>query len=83
MPAKYKYETYGLLELNSNNFRFNKKLISRMIELKIIDCDFITEYTKNEYTINPYFEFRYLRDIFDFKTTKCKCGLFFISRNGG
>lgn len=80
MPVIYQYEKYGLLELHSNYFRFNNKMVERMLDLKLIDHDFIKQYVKNEFTINPYFEFRYLRDIFDFKTTKCRCGLFFVKK---
>ena len=50
-----------------------------MIDLNIIDKDFIKEYDSNVFTIEPYFEFRYLIDINDFITTKCKCGLFYIN----
>ena len=34
----------------------------------------------NKFTIEPYYEFKYLRYIFDFKTTKFQCGLFKITR---
>ena len=76
MPAKYYYDKYKLIELHSNEFRFNKAMIKRMIRNKIIDDDFIDEETN---MINPYYEFRYLGNIFDFKNTKCKCGLFKIN----
>ena len=48
-----------------------------MIDRKIIDADFIT-YDEDDktFTINPYFEFEYLGNIFDFTMTKCRCGLF-------
>ena len=77
MPANYYFDKYKLIELHSNEFRFNKTMIKRMIDNKIIDADFIDEETN---MINPYFEFRYLGNIFDFKTTKCKCGLFKINK---
>ena len=50
-----------------------------MIDLNIIDSDFIKEYEPNIFTIEPYYEFRYLKDINDFIKTKCKCGLFLIN----
>ena len=79
MPPYYYYDKYKLIELNSNEFRFNKTIIKKMIDLNIIDNDFIKEYDSNIFTIEPYFEFRYLIDINDFITTKCKCGLFYIN----
>ena len=79
MPPYYFYDKYKLIELNSNEFRFNRMIIKKMIDLNIIDSDFIKEYEPNIFTIEPYYEFRYLKDINDFVTTKCKCGLFFIN----
>ena len=78
MPAKYNFDRYGLIELHSTEFRFNKNMIRKMITKNIIDTEFIT-YDDNVFTINPYYEFRYLGNIFDFKMTKCKCGLFKIN----
>ena len=77
MPAKYYFDRYNLIELHSDEFRFNKAMIKRMINNKIIDNEFIDEETN---MINPYFEFRYLGNLFDFQTTKCKCGLFKINK---
>ena len=77
MPAKYYYDKYNLIELHSNEFRFNKAMIKRMVKNNIIGNDFIDEETN---MINPYFEFRYLGNIFDFETTNCKCGLFKINK---
>jgi predicted RNA methylase len=77
MPAKYYYDKYHLIELHSNEFRFNKTMIKRMIRNNIIRDDFIDEETN---MINPYYEFRYLGNIFNFETTKCKCGLFKINK---
>ena len=77
MPANYYFEKYNVIELHSDEFRFNKAMIKRMIHNKIIDSDFIDDETN---MINPYFEFRYLGNIFDFETTKCKCGLFKINK---
>ena len=52
-----------------------------MIDRKIIDIDFITyDQDDKTFTINPYFEFQYLGNIFDFEMTKCSCGLFKIIR---
>jgi ubiquinone/menaquinone biosynthesis C-methylase UbiE len=75
MPAKYYYDKYNLIELHSNGFRFDKSIIKRMIKNDIIPLNFINE---EDNMINPYYEFRYLCNIFDFKETKCKCGLFKI-----
>jgi hypothetical protein len=75
MHAKYYYDKYSLIELNSCDFRFDKCMIKRMIKNDIIPLNFINE----DNVINPYFEFRYLCNIFDFKETKCKCGLFKIN----
>ena len=77
MPAKYYYDRYNLIELHSNEFRFNKAMLKRMINNKIIFDDFIDEETN---MINPYYEFRFLGNIFDFKKTKCKCGLFKVNK---
>ena len=77
MPAKYYFDRYNLIELHSDEFRFNRAMIKRMINNKIIDNEFIDEETN---MINPYYEFRYLGNIFDFQTTKCKCGLFKIDK---
>ena len=43
----------------------------------IINDDFIDE---DDFMINPYFEFRYLGNLFDFKETNCKCGLFKVNK---
>ena len=64
MPAKYYFDKYNLIELHINEFRFNKTMIKRMIKNNIIDDDFIDDETN---MINPYYEFRYLGNIFDFK----------------
>ena len=73
---QFYYGKYGLIELHSNEFRFNKQMIKRMIDKNIINKLFLKEYNTNEFTIEPYFEFKFLRNIFDFKTTKCRCALF-------
>ena len=79
IPPYFNYDKYKLIEFNCNEFRFHKMIIKKMIDLNIIDKDFIKEYESNIFTIEPYFEFRYLKDINDFSMTKCKCGLFFIN----
>jgi len=76
MPAKYYFDKYNVIELHSNEFTFNKQMLQRMKVKGIISNDFINE---DDNMINPYFEFRYLGNIFDFKETKCKCGLFKIN----
>jgi len=56
-------------------------MINKMIDRKIIDFDFITYDEEDKvYIINPYFEFQYLGNIFDFEMTKCQCGLFKMIR---
>ena len=77
MPANYYYQKYNLIELHSNGFAFNKQQLKRMKQNLIITDDFIDE---DDYMINPYFEFRYLGNIFDFKETSCKCGLFKVNK---
>ena len=77
MPAYYYYDKYNLIELHSNEFDFNKQMIKRMIKNNIIDDNFIDEETN---IINPYYEFRFLYNIFDFKNTGCRCGLFKVNR---
>ena len=77
MPAYYYFEKYNLIELHSNGFAFNKQMIKRMKVNSIITDDFIDE---DDFMINPYFEFRYLGNLFDFKETNCKCGLFKINK---
>ena len=47
MPPYYYYDKYKLIELNSNEFRFNKTIIKKRIDLNIIDNDFIKEYDSN------------------------------------
>ena len=79
MPPYYFYDKYKLIELNSNEFRFNRMIIKKMIDLNIIDKDFIKEYEPNIFTIEPYYELRYLKDINYFITTKCKCGLLLVN----
>ena len=81
MPPKYYFDRYGYIQLYSTEFRFNKNMINKMIDKKIIDIDFLT-YDEDDklFIINPYFEFQYLGNIFDFKMTKCRCGLFKIIR---
>ena len=34
MPANYYFEKYNLIELHSDEFRFNKTMIQRMIKIK-------------------------------------------------
>ena len=67
MPPKYYFDRYGYIQLYSTEFRFNKNMINKMIDKKIIDSDFLTydEHYKI-FIINPYFEFQFLRNIFDF-----------------
>ena len=81
MPPKYYFDRYGYIQLYSTEFRFNKNMINKMIDKKNIDSDFIT-YDKDDklYIINPYFDFQYLGNIFDFQMTKCQCVLFKIIR---
>ena len=74
-PASYYFDKYSSIELNSNEFRFNKQLIKRLLLNKIIDSNFIDD----DFMILPYFEFRYIGNIFDFKETKCNCGIFKIN----
>lgn len=76
MPAKYYYDKYNFIELHSNDFRFDKSIIKRMIKNNIIPLNFINE---DDNMINGSYEFRYLCNIFDFKETKCRCGLFKIN----
>ena len=38
-------------------------ILSKIINKLIIDSDFIKEYEPNIFTIEPYYEFRYLKDI--------------------
>ena len=80
MPAYYYYDKYNQIELNSNEFAFNKEIIKRMINKNIIDENFIDDGDDGDYTINPYYEFRFLENIFDFKNTGCRCGLFKVNR---
>ena len=76
MPAYYYYAKYNLIELHSNGFRFDKSKIKRMIEKDIIYNGFIDDFN----IITPYFEFRFLGNIYDFQKTKCHCGLFKINK---
>jgi len=77
MPAHYYFQKYNLIELHSNGFAFNKQMLKRLRTNSIITDDFIDE---DDFMINPYFEFRYLGNIFDFKETNCKCGLFKVNK---
>ena len=74
------YNKYGFIELHSNEFRFNKQIIRRMIDRNIIDDKFLIEYEKNKFKIEPYFEFSFIYNIFDFKTTSCKCAIFKVNK---
>ena len=77
MPAHYYFKKYGVIELDSNGFRFNHAIVKRMKTKGIIDDDFISD---DDFMINPYFEFRYLGNIFDFQQTKMRCGLFKVNK---
>jgi hypothetical protein len=55
-------------------------MIKRMINKNIINEMFLKEYDKNEFTIEPSFEFRFLGNVFDFKTTSCRCALFKVNK---
>ena len=74
-PASYYFEKYNMIELHSNGFVFERTIIDRMVIENIINDGFIDE----DNCIVPYFEFRFLGNIFDFKETACKCGLFKVS----
>jgi len=76
MPAYYYYEKFNVIELDSNGFKFDKTKIRKMVKNKIISENFISD----ENLIIPYFEFRFLGNIFDFKMTNCKCGLFKVNK---
>lgn len=79
MHPKYFYDRYGFIELNTSRFRFNKQMVKKMIEKRYMISEFI--YSDDKYfVINPYFEIRYMRNIFDFACTKCQCGLFKCNR---
>jgi predicted RNA methylase len=77
MPAHYYFNKYGVIELDSNGFRFNHAMLKRLKTKGIIDDDFISD---EDFMINPYFEFRYLGNIFDFQHTKMKAGLFKVNK---
>jgi hypothetical protein len=77
MPAHYYFNKYGVIELDSDGFRFNHAIIKRMKAKGIIDDDFICD---DDFMINPYFEFRYLGNIFDFQQTKMQCGIFKVNK---
>ena len=77
MPANYYYNKYGVIELDSDGFRFNHAMLKRIKSKGIIDDDFISD---ENFMINPYFEFRYLGNIFDFQHTKMQAGLFKVNK---
>lgn len=77
MPANYYFEKYGVIELHSNEFKFSNTKIKKMVSDNVIPNNFIDEETN---MINPYYEFRYLGNIFDFDNTKCRCGLFKVNK---
>jgi hypothetical protein len=74
------YSKYGFIELHSNEFRFNKQMIRRMIDRNIINDKFLIEYEKNKFTVDPFFEFRFLCNVSDFETTSCRCALFKVNK---
>ena len=74
------FQKYGCIELHSNEFRFNNQMIKRMIDKNIIENDFFIEIENNQFTIQPYFEFRFIGKITDFKTTKCRCAIFKVNK---
>lgn len=76
MSAKYFFDRYGFIELDSDGFRFNHTMIKRIKLKGIIDDDFFDD----DFMIQPYFEFRYLKNIFDFKETSTECGLFKVNK---
>jgi len=77
MPAHYYFNKYGLIELDSNGFRFNHAIVKRMKAKGIIDDDFICD---DDFMIQPYFEFRYLGNIFDFQHTQMQGGIFKVNK---
>jgi hypothetical protein len=83
LPSCEKSETsilfnkYKMIELDSTNFRFNKTMVKKMIEMKLINKNFLINFEKR-FMINPYFYFLYIGNVYDFKSTKCRCGLFKI-----
>ena len=79
MPPSYFINKYNHIELDSNKLRFTKPMILDMIAMKIIDSTFIVN-IENDWTIQQYYEIRYLNDVCDFKKTSCRCGLFKISK---
>jgi predicted RNA methylase len=76
LPAYYYFDRYGLIELDSNGFILESTIKKRLIHSNIIKDDFIDD----ENFIVPYFEFRYIGNIFDFQNTKCNCGIFKVNK---
>ena len=80
MHPKFYFDKYGCIDLYSSEFNFSRKLINTMLDEKIIDDYFFMEYEKGIFSINPYYQFEYIRNVFDFEKTKCQCGIFKVSR---
>ena len=75
MPPYFFYDKYKVIELDSDGFNFEKAKLKRMIKDKVIPDDFIDD----DNFITPYFEFRFLGNVFDFEHTTCQCGLFKVN----
>lgn len=81
-PPIYFFKCYGFIDLQPLNFRFNKQMIKRMIDKNIVPEKFITSDEvdgKCYFSLNDSFEYKFLGNINDFKTTKILCGLFQVS----
>lgn len=76
LPPYFYFDKYGLIELDSNGFILESTIKKRLIDSNIINDDFIDD----ENFIVPYFEFRYIGNIFDFQKTACKCGIFKVNK---
>ena len=78
-PAKFYFEKFNFIQIDSSDFYFNKPLIKYMIETKIIKDNDIIEYIDNRYMLNETYDIRFLRNIKNFKNTSVKCILLRIT----
>lgn len=69
---------YSFIQIDSTKLNFNSNMIKNLINMEVIEMDFIIKEDKS-FIISPNtFDIRFLKIIDDFDFTSIKCGLFKI-----
>ena len=72
----YIYQKYGFIDISTTDLRFNKRIVKDLIAMEIVDNDFFSQ----DNIIQPYFYFKFLRNICNFAKTSVRCILLLVER---